>query len=188
MVRSDAQQPSSVIPFPVIGQIARKIRIVQVGVLLLLAVPVWLTMEAMAPQIVRAYTARVDLALDRLQDENYETVLRRAEVIARAATQRSFDQDILITDVSVIVSVQNSGAIVPVFTLEVTRDEWRKRPDPQIWATYYRSARALLFLEPNLTDPTPANPSTTAQPPALTPVSKVDPGLILPPTQEPQKP
>jgi hypothetical protein len=159
MIRSYAHQPSSIIPFSVIGQIARKIRIVQAGVLLLCAVPLWLAVDAIAPQIVQAYTARVDLAIDRLPDENYETILRRAETAARAAAQRSFDQDILVTDVSIIVSVQNFGAIAPVLALEVTRPEWRKRPDPQSWVTYFKTARSLLFLAPQPT----ANPAPTTR-------------------------
>ncbi|BAY27264.1 hypothetical protein NIES2100_70870 [Calothrix sp. NIES-2100] len=145
MSRSVAHQPSSIISFSVISQIARKIRIVQLAVLLFSAVPVWFVCEAIAPQIVRAYTARVDLAIDRLPEETYETVLRRAEAAARAATQRSFDQDILVTDVSVIVTVQSQGAIAPVLALEVTRPQWRNRPDPQRWASYFKTARSLLF-------------------------------------------
>jgi hypothetical protein len=153
MSRSVAHQPSSIISFSVMGQIARKIRIVQLGVLLFSAVPVWFAYEAIAPQIVRAYTARVDLAIDRLPEETYETILTRAEAAARAAAQRSFDQDILVTDVSVIISVQSLGAIAPVLALEVTRPQWRNRPDPQRWATYFKTARSLLLFEPNLTTP-----------------------------------
>ncbi|MBD2356903.1 hypothetical protein H6G41_20120 [Tolypothrix sp. FACHB-123] len=152
MSRSVAHQLSSIISFSVISQIARKIRIVQLGVLLFSAVPVWFAYEAIAPQIVRAYTARVDLAIDRLPEENYETILRRAEAVARAAAQRSFDQDILVTDVSVIVSVQSLGAIAPVLALEVTRQQWRTRPDAQRWATYFKTARSLLLFDPKPTE------------------------------------
>ncbi|MBD2387384.1 hypothetical protein [Cylindrospermum sp. FACHB-282] len=156
MIKSYVHQPSSIIAFPVISQIARKIRIVQAGFLLLFTLPLWLATEAIAPQIVRAETARVDLAFDRLPDENYETILRRAEAAARAAAQRSFDQDILVTDVSIIVSVQNFGAIAPVLALEVSRPQWRSRPDPLRWVTYFKTSRSLLFLEPK---PASANPT-----------------------------
>ncbi|WP_341527119.1 hypothetical protein WKK05_32115 [Nostoc sp. UHCC 0302] len=147
MSRSYAHLPSSIIPFLVISQIARRIRIVPLIVLLGSTVPVWLASEAIAPQIVRAYTARVDLAIDRLPEENYQTMLTRAEAAARAAAQRSFDQDILVTDVSIIVSVQSYGAIAPILALEVSRPQWRTRPDAQRWATYFKTARSLLFFE-----------------------------------------
>jgi hypothetical protein len=149
-------------------------------------------MEAIAPQVVQAYTTRVDLSLDRLPEETYQNLLTRAEAMTRAAAQRSFDQDILVTDVSIIVSVQNQGTIVPVMALEVTRPQWRNNPEPRRWATYFRTARALLFfskpaqitnsgtkkqpqvVEPSATqtDPLTAIPippqsqSQTAQPPA----------------------
>jgi hypothetical protein len=139
--------PSSIASFSVISQISRRIRIFPLVVLLISTVPAWFLTEAIAPQVVRAYTARVDLAIDRLPEENYETVLRKAEAVARTAAQRSFDQDILVTDVSIIVSVQNYGAIAPVLALEVSRPEWRGRPDAQNWATYFKTARSLLFFE-----------------------------------------
>lgn len=157
MSRDVAYQPSSIIPLPFISQIARKIRIFPFFILLLSTVPVWFLTEAIAPSSVRAYTARVDLAIDRLPEENYETILRRAEATARAAAQRSFDQDILVTDVSIIVSVQSYGAIAPVIALDVTRPQWRTRPDPQNWATYFKTARSLLFFEQI---PTPGQAAT----------------------------
>lgn len=134
--------------------IAKRIRIAQAVVLLATAAPIWLTMSAIAPQIVRAYTARVDLSIDRLPEENYETLLQRAEAAARSAAQRSFDQDILVTDVSIFISVQNNGAIAPVLELAVTRPQWRNRPDPRRWAKYFKTARSLLYFGDNFTNPT----------------------------------
>lgn len=169
MSRSVAHQLSSIIPFPVISQIAKQIRIVPLIVLLGTAIPAWVVCEAIAPQSVQAYTARVDLAIDSLPEENYETILRRAEAAARAAAQRSFDQDILVTDVSVVVSAQNYGAIAPVLTLEVSRLQWRNRPDPQVWATYFKTARSLLFFGRDSTttnSPPAVPPSATPAPPA----------------------
>ncbi|AFZ00822.1 hypothetical protein [Calothrix sp. PCC 6303] len=125
--------------------IRNHIRIVNAIFLLGTAVPLWLITEVFSPKIVQAYTARADLIVDTLADENYETLLRRAEAVARAAAQRSFDQDLLATEVSVIVAGQNAGAIAPILDLRVSRQQWRNRPDPQVWAIYYRSARSLLF-------------------------------------------
>ncbi|MBW4435166.1 MAG: hypothetical protein KME28_26495 [Pelatocladus maniniholoensis HA4357-MV3] len=136
---------------PLIG---KRIRIAYAVVLLGIATPIWLATSAIAPQIVRAYTARVDLSIDRLPEENYETLLQRAEAAARAAAQRSFDQDILVTDVSIFISVQNNGAIAPVLELAVTRPQWRNRPDPRRWAKYFKTARSLLYFGDNFTTPT----------------------------------
>ncbi|MDJ0732895.1 MAG: hypothetical protein QNJ47_02230 [Nostocaceae cyanobacterium] len=151
--------------------IFQKIRIGSCLFLLLSAVPMWLATEGIAPQIVQAYTARVDLSLNRLPEENYESILTRAQTVARTAVQRSLDKDILVTDVSVIVSVQNQGTIVPVLEIAVSRQQWRNRPDPQRWATYFRTARSLLFLDMRQNrknSPTneagTANPAVSSQP------------------------
>jgi hypothetical protein len=163
-MRRSCVDKTSVIPFQlrsllktliqVMPLIDKKIRIGSTLFLLSAGVPLWFVTSAISPQLVQAYTARVDLSLDSLPEENYETSLRRAEAAARAAAQRSFDQDILVTDVSIIVSVQNQGAIAPVLELAVDRSQWRTRPDPQRWATYFKSAKSLLFAGNNSSTPT----------------------------------
>jgi hypothetical protein len=160
--------------------ITSRIRIAPVFVLLSAVPAFWFALFALAPQLVQAYTARGDLSIDRLPEENYETLLRRAEAAARAATQRTFDQDILVTDVSIMVSVQNYGAIAPVLELAVSRPQWRTIPDPQRWATYFKTARSLLFLAPNFSTPNIAQPSTptpTTQPNNTTPPKASSPDL-----------
>ncbi len=107
----------------------------------------WGTQIAIAPQVARAYTASVDISLDRQPEDTYQTFLRRAESAARAAAQRSFGSDILISQVSVVVVAENRGTIVPILKLDVSRDQWRSRPDPQAWATYYSRVKVLLDLE-----------------------------------------
>ncbi|ARV60264.1 hypothetical protein BZZ01_17940 [Nostocales cyanobacterium HT-58-2] len=154
--------------------IGKKIRRASAVILLSSGVPLWLVTEVMTCQMVQAYTARVDLSIDRLTGENYETLLRRAEAAARAAAQRSFDQDILVTDVSIVVSVQNDGAIAPVLALDVSRPQWRSHPDPQRWATYFKTARSLLFFGQNFIAPS-GQPTTTSTPPAMFQPTRVDP-------------
>lgn len=194
MKRSCVYQPSCTLAFAVSNRlktfiqfmpfIGKKIRKAS-AVVLLTGVPFWLVTEAITPQLVQAYTARVDLSIDRLQEENYETLLRRAEAAARAAAQRSFDQDILVTDVSIVVSVQNYGAVAPVLALDVSRPQWRTRPDPQRWATYFKTARSLLFFGQNFTTP-PAKAGTTSTPttpqlPAVDPRGRTEPINVPPP-------
>jgi len=136
--------------------------------MLLFSIGLWLATNAIAPQIAQAYTARLDLSLERQAGENYDTLLRRAEAAARAAAQRSFDQDILVTQVSITVSGQNEGAIAPVLSLDVSRPQWRGRPDPQRWATYYKTARSLLRWQDAATAPLGQTTSATPSPPTNT--------------------
>jgi len=89
----------------------------------------WLTTSIVAPEMAHAYTARVNVGLTRETGESFRSFLRRAEAVARAAAQRSFDRDILVTEVAVNVVVQNNGAIAPLLSLEFSRQSWRKRPE-----------------------------------------------------------
>jgi hypothetical protein len=141
---------------PSLPKLGAKIRIVKAILMLGTTVPVWVATVIIAPEIVRAYTATGDIVIDRLPDETYENILTRAEAAARAAAQRTFDQDILITEVSVIISGQNYGAIAPILELRVSRQQWRNRPDPKVWATYFRSARSLLLFNQQAIQPQPA--------------------------------
>lgn len=103
--------------------------------------------SAIAPLVAQAYTARVDLTLDTGEEETYEVLLNRAENVARAAVQRSFDADLLATDVIVIVVGDRGGIVAPIMDVRVSRAEWRSRPDVAYWGEYYRDARSLLGFE-----------------------------------------
>jgi hypothetical protein len=104
----------------------------------------WMIGVAIAPQSAQAYTSAVNVSLSRQPGESYQSFVRRAEAVARAAAQRSFDRDILVTEVAVTITGQNDGAIAPILSLEVTRQSWRSRPDPQRWATYFPNTQSLL--------------------------------------------
>jgi hypothetical protein len=98
------------------------------------------------PQIAHAYTSRVTLFVPRDPAESYNAFLRQSEAIARAGIQRSFDADLLVSEVIITIVGDNQGIAVPVMEVQVTRSEWQQRPDPQYWARYYNNASVLLDL------------------------------------------
>jgi hypothetical protein len=124
--------------------VAKKTPMATLVVLLGLGGGYWVTSEVLAPQIVQADTARVDLSLDRKPNETYDELVRRAEVTATAATQARFEQNTQVTNVALMIVAQNQGAIAPLLSLQVSRTQWQSRPDAQRWATYFTSAKALL--------------------------------------------
>lgn len=161
------------------------------SVVLGLASVSWLTTAVIAPQSAQAYTARVDVSLSRQIEESYESFLRRAEAVARAAAQRSFDGDILVTDVRVMILGQNDGAIAPVLLLEVSRQSWRSRPDPQQWATYLPDAPALLGFDglPGQAElQPPTAPPQIPPPPVAAPQGIGTPGTFAPDQVPPSLP
>ncbi len=98
-----------------------------------------------APPVAQAYTSRVNLYLVREQGESFTTLVQRSEIIARAAVQRSFDADVLMTDVIVTVIGDNQGISVPILTVPVSRGEWRLIPDVTQWAQYFEASRYLVM-------------------------------------------
>jgi hypothetical protein len=149
----------------------------------------WIGNDAIAPSPAYAYVSRVDVAIDVFPGETYETVLRRAESVARAAAQRSFDRDILISEVAVIVVGKNRGASVQVLTLQASRAQWRGRPDPRRWAIYYPAAKVLLGLRGGSAPGSPsASPTVSTQPtspPETQPPASVGPAVAPVASPEP---
>ncbi|MGD1949938.1 MAG: hypothetical protein ACFB14_09855 [Leptolyngbyaceae cyanobacterium] len=105
----------------------------------------WLTEALIMPKASYAYTSRLNLFLTLEEGEPYSSLVRRANMAARAGAQRSFDQDLLITEVMISVTGENSdGIAVPVLNLRVSRQEWSQQPVTEYWATYFRGAQTLL--------------------------------------------
>ncbi|HEY9702446.1 MAG TPA: hypothetical protein V6C58_08375, partial [Allocoleopsis sp.] len=100
---------------------------------------------ALSPKPVLAYTAQLDVTISpNTPEETFTIMLRRAEDIARAAAQRSFDSDILVTDVSITILIENRDSTVPVLGLKVNRENWQKAPDVQKYVNYYPASGSLL--------------------------------------------
>jgi len=91
----------------------------------------------------------VDIRLLVNQDEGFTVMTRKAEILARSAAQRTFDRDVLISDVSVKVTAQNlnQDQAAIILQLIVSRRDWASRPDPKIWATYFPMAKALIGIK-----------------------------------------
>lgn len=106
----------------------------------------WLTEALIMPKASYAYTSRLNLFLTLENGEPYESLIRRANMAARAGAQRSFNQDLLITEVVIKVTGENSdGVAVPLLNLRVSRQEWSQQPVTEYWATYFLGAEALLL-------------------------------------------
>lgn len=150
-----------------------------------LTMGVWGLDAAIAPQVAHAYVARVDVSLDRLPNERYEAMVRRAETVARAAAQRTFDKDILAREVSIVIVGRNAGFEAPILTLTVTREQWRSQPVAQRWATYYKNSASLLRLGSSAIAPQAFKGIVPSSPSVPAPVTSEPPRLDtpLPPAQ-----
>ena len=137
-----------------------------------------------SPQSANAYITRQEIRVERLKTESYGTFLRRSELVLRAALQRGFDRDIVMSSMFIFIICQHQGMESPVMSVEVSRSQWQSRPDPRVWATYYRMSQTLLGFgsasTPDLLGGTapiqPLNPFTP-QPIKLLPLSTSKPAL-----------
>jgi hypothetical protein len=89
----------------------------------------------------------VDIRLPINKDEGFTVMTRKAEILARSAAQRTFDREVLVSDVSVKVTAQNQDRAVIILQLIVSRTNWASRPDPKIWATYFPMAKTLIGIQ-----------------------------------------
>lgn len=139
----------------------------------------WLILSPLTPQSAQAYTARTEITLTAQPGESFQTLVRRAEAVARAATQRLFDRDILVTDVAVTILGQNDGQVVPILSVDVSRQGWRAEPEASRWATYFRSASSLLEFRETPTveaqDPAVPRPERPVEPEVESDISDFDP-------------
>jgi hypothetical protein len=89
----------------------------------------------------------VDLRLPIRAGESFEVLVRKAETLARTAAQRTFDQEILVSDVSVKITAQTQDKAAMVLQLVVSRENWVNYPDAKTWATYFPSAQTLMGIK-----------------------------------------
>lgn len=97
-----------------------------------------------SPQSANAYITRQEIRVERLKSEPYEAFIRRSELVLRAALQRGFDRDVVMSSMVIFIIGQHQGMEAPVMSVEVSRAQWQSRPDARVWATYYRMSQTLL--------------------------------------------
>ncbi len=145
-----------------------------------------------SPQSANAYIARQEIRVERLKNESYDAFIRRSELVLRAALQRGFDRDVVMSSMFIFIIGQHQGLEAPVMSVEVSRSQWQSRPDPRVWATYYRMSQTLLGFgyvsTPNLSPPggiVPVPIFSTPPPIKSLPLSTRKPSLRIKKTATP---
>ncbi|WP_159787359.1 YfaP family protein [Sodalinema gerasimenkoae] len=108
---------------------------------------------------VQAATERLTVTLSPQRGEGFQDLLTRAETIAQEEIQRTFNADVVVSDVSLVVMGENRGLMTPLLSVDVRRDRWRGNPQLSEWAQYYSNARQLLGF-----NGTPGDDSASAEP------------------------
>ncbi|USR92143.1 hypothetical protein NEA10_05305 [Phormidium yuhuli AB48] len=103
------------------------------------------TLPLLTPPLpVHAATERLTVTLSPRRGEGFQDLLTRAETIAQEEIQRTFNADVVVGDVSLVVMGEHGGLTTPLLSVDVRRDLWRRNPQLSDWAQYYSNARQLL--------------------------------------------
>lgn len=146
-----------------LDRIAAKTWVATLAVSLGLASSLWFATEVHTTQIAQAETYNVSLSIDRRNNESYESLVNRAEALAKATVDESFAQNRDATDVSITVVGRHHGAIAPILSLKVGRDRW-SRAAANRWMTHFSQARSLLYFDEDAANTNSNNQQQTNRP------------------------
>ncbi|NET30608.1 MAG: hypothetical protein F6K19_01215 [Cyanothece sp. SIO1E1] len=121
----------------------------------------------MAPGAL-AEERQVSYILDSSQSRTFRALLQEAESIAKESIAQEFTQSSDVTEVSITISGDRNGQIVPLLIAVVSRQEWQQG-NSLAQATRFSSSEFLLgFLEP-ASNPSGAGGSSVAAVPLPAP-------------------
>lgn len=90
-----------------------------------------------------AQTKPIELRLNS-QNQNFQTLLQQAETAAKTSIEKTFDENPNIKSVSLSISAEHNGAIVPLLSTTVSRANWQQKPTIQAWSQYFTASEVLL--------------------------------------------
>ena len=123
----------------------------------------------------------VNLPITVKRGESYEGLLTRASQLAEKTIISRFNQQQGLNKIDLLITAEKSGAIAPLLSVKVSRQDWFGHPNIQRWANVFPFGKALLGFSspapvvtpkspPATVNPTPsptASPTATTLPPAL---------------------
>ncbi|MUL38354.1 hypothetical protein BWI75_18980 [Gloeocapsopsis sp. AAB1 = 1H9] len=128
--------------------------------------------NATQPSQVQAKPARMNLAVNRQPQETYESLMDRAETVAITAVKERFSQDSHAPAVSVMIVAHSYGAIAPVLSLEISRNQWRyskgSKAQTKDQMKYFSTARMLLGFD-GVANSSSNQPQSSEATPEMTP-------------------
>jgi hypothetical protein len=106
--------------------------------------------------IATAESVERNLILNSDGSESFETLLRQAQDLAKDLIQEEFAQNPEVTEVSILVSGEHQGQIVPLLRSQVSRSQWQQDSRMPRWTRYFaNNSRVLLGFNKPSTPLTP---------------------------------
>lgn len=123
--------------------------------------------------IASAETKELNLILNSDGIRVFETLMQQAQYVAKNSIEQEFtDPDI--TEVSVLISGEHNGQIVPILRSTVSRSQWQSDSRIHRWTSYYFGSSGVLlgYYNPS------ASPAIAS--PGRTPATSPPPGTSTP--------
>lgn len=88
--------------------------------------------------------------------KSFETLLRQAQDLAKDLIEEEFAQNPDVTEVSILISGEHQGQIVPLLRSQVSRSQWQQDSSMPRWTRYFaNNSRVLLGFNKPAAPPKP---------------------------------
>lgn len=121
-----------------------------------------------------AQTKPIELRLNS-QNQNFQTLLQQAEAVAKKSLEQTFSENPNLMSVSLTVSAEHNGTIVPLLSTTVSRANWLNKPTIQAWSQYFTASEVLLGFR--TTQPATSTTSVTNFNPVAASMSDKEPNF-----------
>ncbi|GAB4196271.1 MAG: hypothetical protein Fur006_43590 [Coleofasciculaceae cyanobacterium] len=105
--------------------------------------------------IALAESVERNLILNSDGSESFETLLRQAQDLAQDLIEEEFAQNLDVNEVSIVISGEHQGQIVPLLRSQVSRSQWQQDSRMPRWTRYFaNNSRVLLGFNKPAAPPT----------------------------------
>lgn len=106
--------------------------------------------------IASAESVERNFILNSDGSKSFETLLRQAQDLAKDLIEEEFAQNSEVTEVSILVSGEHQGQIVPLLRSQVSRSQWQQDSSMSRWTRYFaNNSRVLLGFNKPVAPPNP---------------------------------
>lgn len=105
--------------------------------------------------IASAETKEKSFILNSDGTQSFETLIRYAQDLAKNSIEQEFTGNPEATEVSITISTEHNGQIVPLLNSKVSRSQWHRDSRIYRWTKYFGSSGVLLGFYAPSTSPTP---------------------------------
>ncbi len=123
----------------------------------------------------------VNLPIAVKRGESYEGLLTRASQLAEKTIISRFNQQQGLNKIDLLITAEKSGAIAPLLSVKVSRQDWFGHPNIQRWRNVFPFGKDLLGFSSPAPVVTPKSPPATVNPspsPAPSPTATTPPPAL----------